>query len=473
MSLAKKIAHNTALQITGKVISTILGLVAVAMMTRYLGPTGFGHYTTIIAFLQFFGIVVDMGLSLVVIQMTAEDEKNQQKIASNIFTLRLISAAVILGSAPLLALLFPYPAVVKTGIALTTLSFFFISLNQIIIGLFQKQLKMLTVAVAEVISRVVLVAGIAAVMFYDAGFLPVMSVIVVGSLVNFFITFVKIKKSFHLHLSWDKTVWVEALRRSWPIAISIVFNLLYFKADTVILSLYRPAAEVGIYGATYKVLEVLTQITYLFMGLILPIYSATWASKNLASFKDAIQKAFDATAIIAMPMVAGLFLLGTPVMMLVAGSEFADAGPLLQILIFATGAIFFTNVFTYAIVAAKLQKTMLWGFVAAAVIGLAGYFVLIPLYSYWGAAIMTLVVESFVSCYAMWVIYQAVGYRPRLKIFFKAVAAALIMAAAVWFVEPIMPLLLTIAVGAVVYPTVLYLLNGYDKKLLKEILSRP
>ena len=28
---------------------------------------------------------------------------------------------------------------------------------------------------------------------------------------------------------------------TWPIALSIIFNVVYFKADTIILSLYYPA----------------------------------------------------------------------------------------------------------------------------------------------------------------------------------------------------------------------------------------
>jgi len=472
MSLVRAIAHNTAIQVAGKVISTLLGLATVAMMTRYLGPTGFGHYTTIIAFLQFFGIVVDLGLSLVVVQMTSEDPAREQSVARNIFTLRLISAAVILGLAPVAALWFPYPPLIKVGIALTSLSFFFISLNQILIGLFQRQLKMATVAVAEILGRVVLVGGVALVFIWDKGFLPIMGVIVIGSLVNLLVNTWRIRRYYHLGLAFDWSVWREALQRSWPIAVSIVFNLLYFKADTVILSLYHSAADVGIYGATYKVLEVLTQLTYLFMGLILPIYTATWAQKNFDGFKDALQKAFDATALMALPMVVGLFLVASPIMVIVAGGDFAASGPLLRILIFATAAIFFTNVFTYAIVAANLQKRMLWGFVAAAVVGLIGYFVFIPTYSYWGAAVMTLVVEVFVTFYAVAVIYRTTGFRPRLMVFAKSLAASLVMGFAVWVTLPVAPLVVAIVVGGVIYPLILHILGGYDRQLLKEILSR-
>ena len=53
MSLAKKVAQNTLVQIIGKIVSTILGIFSLALMTRYLGQAGFGDYTTINTFLTF------------------------------------------------------------------------------------------------------------------------------------------------------------------------------------------------------------------------------------------------------------------------------------------------------------------------------------------------------------------------------------------------------------------------------------
>ncbi len=41
-SFARRIAHNMIYQVAGKILSTILGLIALAMMTRYLGQEGFG-----------------------------------------------------------------------------------------------------------------------------------------------------------------------------------------------------------------------------------------------------------------------------------------------------------------------------------------------------------------------------------------------------------------------------------------------
>ncbi len=50
--LQKRIAYNTGIQILSKVISTAIALIATVLMTRYLGTSGFGEYTTIMTFIS-------------------------------------------------------------------------------------------------------------------------------------------------------------------------------------------------------------------------------------------------------------------------------------------------------------------------------------------------------------------------------------------------------------------------------------
>ena len=64
MSFTRKIALNTIVQIIGKVLTTLISLVLIAALTRYLGVSGYGQYTTIFAFTQFFAVLADFGFFL-------------------------------------------------------------------------------------------------------------------------------------------------------------------------------------------------------------------------------------------------------------------------------------------------------------------------------------------------------------------------------------------------------------------------
>ncbi|NCF75328.1 MAG: oligosaccharide flippase family protein, partial [Xanthomonadaceae bacterium] len=145
MRLTQKIAYNTIIQTIGKFISLSLGVVAFGIMTRYLGTERFGQYTTVVAFLQFFAILADMGLMLITVQMISRPNIDEEKILSNIFTLRFFASIAFFSIAPIVSLFFPYPKIVKIAISIFTISFFFLSLIQVLTGLFQKKLKIIKV----------------------------------------------------------------------------------------------------------------------------------------------------------------------------------------------------------------------------------------------------------------------------------------------------------------------------------------
>ncbi|MAG11478.1 MAG: hypothetical protein CMI52_01580, partial [Parcubacteria group bacterium] len=271
MSLAKKVAHNTFIQILGKIISVIVAVAAIAILTRYLGTEQFGWYTTSIAFLQFFGILADFGLVLVTSQMLAANPNRQNSIIQNLFTFRLLTAFLIIGVAPIIVLFSPYPIAVKHAVLLMSAMFFSIAMQQIFTGLFQKQLAMKAVVWAEIISRILLIAGVGFVAYINAGFLWAMLAITIANIIQLLILATAGMKVIQLKLAYDKTIWKEIIHKSYPIAFAIFFNMIYLRADILILSLQRTQAEVGLYGAAYKILDVVTQAPIMFMGLMLPI----------------------------------------------------------------------------------------------------------------------------------------------------------------------------------------------------------
>jgi O-antigen/teichoic acid export membrane protein len=161
MTTTKKIAHNTAIQLVGKVISTVLGLIAVAIMTRTLGVEKFGWYVTATGFLQFIGIISDFGFTVTTANMLAEPAFDKSKLFNTLFTWRLITAFVFQAAAPFLILFFPYPPEVKTAVLVMSVSFFAIALNQVFIGYYQANLRTHIQTIGEVLGRIILVVGVA------------------------------------------------------------------------------------------------------------------------------------------------------------------------------------------------------------------------------------------------------------------------------------------------------------------------
>ncbi|MDD5032046.1 MAG: flippase [Patescibacteria group bacterium] len=477
VNLSAKIFYNTIVQIAGKIIATILGLAAVAIITRYLGLVGFGEYTTIITFLSVFGILADLGLTLVTTQMISKPEADEEKILNNLFTLRLMSAVFFLALAPLTIIFFPYSHEVKLGVAIAVFSFLFIALNQIFVGLFQKKLRMDKVSIAEVIGRLVLVIGAVLAVRFDLGLLGIIFITVLASAINFLLLFIFSCPFFRLKIRFDYPVWKEVISKTWPLAITIAFNLIYLKADTLILSLIKTPAEVGIYGAAYKVVDVLVTIPFMFAGIVLPILTLSWAERNISSFKKVLQKSFDFMMILAVPLVVGTQFLAKEVMVLVAGEDFAVSGSILKILVLAAWAIFFGCIFSHAIIALDKQKKIIGAYFFTSVTALAGYLIFIPRFSYFGAAWVTVYSELFIALAAFYLIHKYADFFFNFKILFKSILASAIMGAFLFFLpaqcyEGASGLILTLGLSAVVYFVALYLLRGITKEEISGLLNR-
>ena len=491
-SLTRRIAHNTIIQITGKVISVLLGLVTIAAMTRYLGQVGFGQFTTITAFLQVTIVFIDMGLALMLVQMLSKpnvisspegeqtfarlqgNAKNlitEQKLISNFLSLRFLTSLTLLIAATAIAFLIPsYSRIIKLGIAFTTISFLFSSLTSVLTGIFQKHLHLERVAIAEVAGRLFLVGFTFLAIWQNWNLFSILAAVILGNLINFAVLFYFSKKFVRIKPQIDLKIWKNILRQSWPVALSIAFNLVYFKADTIILSLTRPQAEVGIYGATYRVLEITIMFPIMFINLVLPFLTRAWAEKNYDKFKNILQKSFDFLTLTAIPMVTATLILGTKIMTTIAGPDFAPAGPVVKLLIIATAIIFVGGLFSHTIVALDKQKQMLKYYITAAAVGLTGYLILIPRYSYFGAAAITILAELLIAIPAFIIVTKTTKLLPNFGIIYKSITASLIMVIPLYFLKN-WNLFLLLIIAGLVYFTTLYFVKGFSKKIILEIVK--
>jgi len=471
MSLTRAIAGNTIVQVSGKLIGTLLGILTVAVMTRHLGQAGYGQFTTAISFLQFFGILVDFGLTLTMIRMIADVNADETRVASNIFTLRLVSGVIFFGAAAGIGLLFPYPTVIKAAIALGSLSFLCISLSSVLVGVFQKKLAVQKAAVAEVAGRLLLFTGVVAASLLGWGLLSIIAILVAGNLTQLGLNLIFIRKLLRLRLAFEPALWREIIRQSWPLGLSIAFNLVYLKGDVIILSLVRTQSEVGLYGAAYKILDVVTIVPTVFMGLVLPVLAAAWSAGDRAAFIRRLGRAFDFLSLLALPLAVGTFAVADDLMGFVAGRDFAAGGGSLSVLMLAGSMVFWSALFGHAVIALGLQRRMIWGYAADAAISVGLYLLLIPRFGAMGAAWVTFFSEAFIAAATAVVVLRRVKAGLSLKTFGKAAAACLVMFLALQLTGHL-HVLTRVLIGMAVYAGSLTAMGGVTKELL-ALLRKP
>lgn len=459
MSLAIKIAKNTAYLALGKLIGTIIGVIAVALVLRYLSPDDYGRYTTVIAFIMLLGTITDFGLNLTTTQDISLPGVDVSRTMANVFTFRLAANLALVALLPAILLLFPYEAGVTQGIYVATILFFCLSLFQVLSSYFQKSLESWAVAASELAGKIIMLGLTIFAIWQNWPLLAIISAVVISGIGQLLILIFFTRRRIKLRLAFDWPVWSRVIKKTWPIALSVVLTTIYFKGDTIILSLARPYADVAVYGAAYKILEVLIALPILFMGLVLPHLSLSWAEKDKDRWQMIFQKSWDGLCLATLPLVAGGLVLAGPVINLIAGEGYEASVQVLQILMLATGIIFLGSIFTHAIVALNEQKAMIKFYLATAVIAVILYIKFIPLYSYYAAAMITVLAELAIALAAAYKVYSASRLKLSWIVFGKALLASLLMSLALLFMIDI-PVLVAIPLGATVYLVVIIALKA-------------
>ena len=469
MLATRKIAHNTIIQIIGKAANILIGVLAISYLARYLSPSGFGQYTTVLTFLQIFGIFLDFGLYLVLLQEIGKDETKKNFIFSNILTMRIISGFSFFIIAPAIALFFPYPLIVKIGIALTSLAFFLNSLIQIYTTVFQKEMKMHKVVLAEIIAKVLFLSFILLVIAQQSNLLFVLTANIINSLVFFVILASLARKYIKYKWQLDWSYVQKVIKLSWPIGLAIMLNLIYFKADTLILSMFHPASHVGYYGAPYKILEVITTLPHLILGLVLPILAAYWFQSKKEEFKKVFQSMFDFFIVLGALIIVLFITQAEGIIHFIAGSEYSISVGILRILIWPTTIIFFGNLFSYGIIAVEKQKKTIKYFLITAVISIIGYFIFIPKFSYYGAAYMTLFAEALITVFSYFLLKHYTGWKIKPGVLLKTLGIAIVVYVFLDFIN--IHFIIELITGLGIYLILLIIFKVLNKDLLKEVLG--
>jgi len=459
MSVAKAFAKNSILQIGGKLLGTVFGLVTFYFLLEFYDDVGFGLFTTAMNYVTIFAIIVDFGLTLTTTQMISEKGVNEAKILGNLVTLRTITAVVFMTICPISAALIPQSQGIMPIIVIGSMTYFISAIAQMFQGVFQKRLNIGMVVVAETVNRIISLIGVLLVGLSGGGLAQIAVVFFVGIIVQLVIMLAATNHHVKFRPQIDLQVWRDIIARSWPIGVSILFNLLYLRGDIFFMWIFNiTPAEIGQYGAAYKVVDVITMIPVTLMGLLLPLLTLAWSQNKHDQFQKHLQNGFDILAMIAIPFACGAIALGIPLMVAVK-PNLTLAGQIIMILGPAVSILCFGSLYGHAVVAINKQRQMIWSYALVAVLAIAAYIIFIPDYGAWAAAWITLAAEFLIAALAYVVVTRTSKTSVNFKMLARTLAASLVMTVAVLIV-PSPHVFVTVLFGIIIYAIALTALGG-------------
>ena len=393
------VSKNTISQFAVKLVTSFSGLAVIFLISYFLGFTTFGSYSKVVAFVSFFYLLIDFGINSIFLRDYFEDVKN--KIQLLVF-LRLSIAVFLFFLMVGITYFLPYNSLLNTGFSLVEkmgiiifgLTIFSQAITISLTSLFQKRLSYRNTVSPAVISSIVLLFFVCFSIYSKSLLLIFASYVASGVTVMLFLA-LNLKDVYRNRLQitnffiFSKKITLASL----PLGLMLFFNLVYAKADTIILSLMRPTVEVGIYGFSYRFFEFAIAIPTFFSNSAYPILIE--AGKDKAEFTRKIKK-YSAALLIISIIIMLTFILFSPILGFVKKDFGLSVFPI-QILSLSLPFFFLTSLLQWVLVLKKKMAYLLFVYIFSLVLNIILNLIFVPRFSYIASSIITVVCEGVVA----------------------------------------------------------------------------
>lgn len=320
---------NSAILITTRIVTKVATTLLTIYMARTLGDSQFGIFSSVIAFVAFFGLIEEFGLTVPLIRRIARRDKSPGESLGEVVLLKLLLGIPAFLGLTVVARWVDLPLLIVMSFGLNML---FETLNVSVVRSFEGVEKMKNIAIVTLIERTSLCLGGGLVLYNGGGLYGLSLVYIASNLVSLTTglnLWHKEHQRLHLNLSFDhaKLLLKEAL----PFAFAGLFSVIYTRLDTLILMSARSSAEIGWYNASYRVTDAQLFVPTAIVASVFPVLSRTF-SQSQTEFLGYYRRTFYWLLILGIISGAVTFLFADQIIALFYGSTYKNSVESLRLL---------------------------------------------------------------------------------------------------------------------------------------------
>jgi len=374
-------------EIAGRIVS----LVTFVYLARVLSPDGFGVIGFATAFVSYFILIVNFGFETYGTQEIAKNMLNNHKLVNSILTIRFFISVCIFIILVVCTIILKKNLIVKIAIILTGINLFAtaFSLN----WYFQGIQRMGYIAVSQILSGILSLSLVFLFVKNNYGILLSIAIMGLSTLVNSLLLMKSYNKSFgKFHFQLDKVFVKKIITDSTPFAFSSIMITIYYNLDMIMLGFMKSDYEVGIYNASVKIFLIGNVSYILIMKSFFPTFSEIGFSITNKFYKN-FRNYFLSMVSIGLFTTIIMFLFSIQLIYILFGKAYYSSIYPLQILAMNSAVVCINIIFGNPLLTWGKQKIYLIIVGLGAITNILMNLILIPHYSYIGAALATLISE--------------------------------------------------------------------------------
>lgn len=455
---------------TLRIVGYGVGLVATAgasvVLLRDLSVAAFGRYTVVSALLAIVTALSDAGLTALgqraYVRATSPEE--QRSLMRGLLGMRIaltppvaavaVAFSIVAGytTAQIVATVIGSAALVLTNAAMTLV------LPQSV------RMNLGRVTAVDVTRQIVLMIGLAALAAAGVSFVVLFFAYIASGIATLIAAVVVSGPEERVTPSFDPQLWRTMGRQAIPLVLGSAINIVYLRLLVILISLLATAHVTGIFGASYRIVEIFTAVPQLMAGAIFPLLAHA-GQEDEERLAYMLQRTAEASLLLGGGTAIALSLAAHPILQVLGGSQYASSGSILSLQAFALIGTFLTQVWVFGLIAVDRQRGIAQVNAVGVVVVVALGLTLIPLAGARGAAIAAIAGEAALAVTALVLLVRA---RPRLRPapdHFVRIGLALALGLLCELLP--VPEIVRATVAVIVYSAVVIALRAYPPEFLQ------
>jgi len=394
----RAIISNTGWLFGDRILRMGTSLVVGVWVARYLKVENYGLFNYALAFVSLFSPILTLGLDDVVVRHLVRNSENKEDILGTTFWLKLLGGiASVLLAVCTLFFLGEHETIKISLVAILAMGGIFRAAETIELW-FQSQIQSKYTVIAKnaayLLNNLIKIA-----LILTQAPLLAFAWITLAEFVMSAIGLGIVYQARGLSLwswKWNFSSAKTLLKESLPLIFSGFAIMIFMKIDLVMLGQMMGNKEVGIYSAAVRISEIWYFIPGAIVASVAPaIYKAKEESESL--YYKRIAQLLRLLACISLAISIPMTFLSNKIIMVMFGSGYADAGPILAVHIWTSLFVFMGIATSPWFIAEGLNNISLGKTLLGALLNIVLNLLLIPKYSGMGAAISTILSQALAA----------------------------------------------------------------------------
>ncbi|MFI5143965.1 MAG: flippase [Ignavibacteria bacterium] len=387
---------NLTYQSIAQIVPRAIMLLFTFYLIRVLGSTEYGKFDFALSFAYLVAVFFELGGNILLTKYVARGFYSSFKLSMKF---RLICIAVTMIILFAVLIIFNLYENKRTLIFYATVGIAFSSLMNLYFSFYRGVRKMNYEAIVSIIQKVIFVILTLFLIYINKDGSFVLIGFGISMIASYFIIqgiYWKQKHQYSEDEFPGEGIEIKSfIKDILALALISVFSIIYFRATQIILEHFRGFQEVGIYGASYKIIEAVINVPMILMIVMFPNF-ARLANTNLGEFKKLYYKLFRFLTLFGIITSVIIWFAGDYIFLLF-GKDYSSANIVLKYLLIAVLALFPNTLLTQAIIALDLNIQYAIALIIVLFLNFTISFLIVPVMGAVGSAISVSICEWIIS----------------------------------------------------------------------------